>query len=169
MTNTTSHGRRTYPGLLARGAAKLAPRHGLRTRWVHHIVMGQGPLRHPIHRSKASIWHPSTLLREGQRLQENNTLRLLGDKVSLPHHLGHYTIPFCTATCAAKSPEWRQVVKPSSLPLATVYKGQSGSFQSILRALHMHQSQPHLAGRPLWRGGYNSCINSPSPTPLVSP
>lgn len=57
MTNTRSH-RRIHPGLFARETANLAPHHGLRTRWVHHTVLGQGSLRHYIHSCKTSIWHP---------------------------------------------------------------------------------------------------------------
>lgn len=39
---------------------------------------------------------------DGQRLHENNTWRLLGDMVALPHHLRHCTITLCTDTCAPK-------------------------------------------------------------------
>lgn len=72
---------------------------------------------------------------------------------------------------SAKSPKRRQVAEPSSLPHATAYEGQSSSFQSFLHALHGHVHQPHprLTGKLLQRGGYNSCINSPSSTPLMSP
>lgn len=167
MTNTRSCRRKTYPDLLAKGAAKLAPHHGLRTRWVCPAVMGQGPLRHPIHGRKVSIWHPLEQLCPG--MVKGSTKTTLGDCLGtwwlFPTISG--TVPSLSAPTlvhqrsSAKSPKWRQVAEPLSLPHTTAYEGRSSSFQSVLHALHghIHQPQPCLAGKPLQRGGYNSCIS----------
>lgn len=141
-----------HAGLFARGTANLAPHHGLRARWIHHAVVGQGSLRHHIHSSKTSIWHPLEQLCLGRvKGFGKTTLRLLkthGESSppswALSHHFLH--CHWCT-----KDPQ-PNLLSRGRLPNPCLFPMQQPD-QLVSEhppcSPRPHQPQPWLAVKPL--------------------